>query len=273
MKPTTLALLLLLSGWQAAAQTGINLQWARALTNTAGASSMVWNAVLPQDGGLIVAGQASLPSGLGMYIGRYQPGGQLQWDSTLLTSGRSAFGWLAADAQGSLYAVGAEVLGAFDERQIHLVKCSPAGQIVWRKTYRGPDDQFAAASDVVLADGHLYLCGQYLTATGDEVSFVARFDLDGDLDWQQAFQPGVPTFLSRLAVDAAGTVTAVGSADDAFSFLVVQYSSAGVLSWQYPAPSPVASPNTWPMWSPMPTAMSMPSAPAKAASSSPRSSP
>ena len=195
---------------------------------------MVWNDLLPAGNDLLLAGQSSNSSGLGMYLARYETSGLLLWDTVLITQDFSSFGWLGADGQNHRYAVGTEVIGNSSQQQIHLIKLNDNNQFVWQTTYRGPDGLFAMATDVQLVGSYLYLCGQQETDSASQ-SFVAKFDLNGNVVWERAFDPGLPAFLSRLAVDAAGNVTAVGSADNAQSFLAVQYDNAGSLSWQYPA--------------------------------------
>lgn len=221
--------------WAAPAQTGINLQWEKEFTNLAGARNMNWNAILPYASGVVVAGQSSWEFGLAMYLARYQANGQLLWDSTLTTPGSSSLRQLAADNLGNLYVTGAESIGGSGQLQVHVWKFSPGGQVIWHTTYRGPADLYAQATDMKLVGGHLYLCGQQQTSANWPVAWVAKFDLDGNLVWENAFDPGFDTYLFSLAVDAAGTVTAVGSANDGFSFLALQYDSNGNLNWQYPA--------------------------------------
>ncbi len=227
-------ILLLLATLPVFSQIGLGEIEEQIYSNQAGAKTMVWNDLLPVGNDLLLAGQSSSPGGLGMYLARYEDSGLLLWDTVLSTSANSALGWLVADAQNHRYAVGAEVIGSSDERQIHLIKLDDNNQFVWQTTYRGPDNLSAATTDVQLVGSYLYLCGQQESNSSSQ-SFVAKFDLNGNLVWERAFAPGLPTFLSRLAVDAAGNVTAVGSADNAQSFLVLQYDSAGTLSWQYPA--------------------------------------
>ena len=232
MKHVFLVVAFLWCGKAAWAQTGLNLQWERTLNNAAGSSNMRWNALLPASGGVMVAGQVSHPAGYGMYLAHYLTNGQVQWDTTLITPGTSTWEFLVQD--GDFFAVGTELVGGQGEWQVHLLRVDVAGQVVWRRTYRGPDGLFAVATDCQLAGGHLHLCGQQ-ESPGGETSWVAQFDRDGNLVWDQTFTASVPTFLSRLTVGPTGAVTAVGSADNAYAFLAVQYSSAGVLNWQYPA--------------------------------------
>ncbi len=195
---------------------------------------MVWNDLLPAGNDLLLAGQSSNSSGLGMYLARYETSGLLLWDTVLITQDFSSFGWLGADGQNHRYAVGTEVIGSSSQQQIHLIKLNDNNQFVWQKTYRGPDGLFAVATDVQLVGSYLYLCGQQETDSASQ-SFVAKFDLNGNLVWDRAFDPGLPTYLGHLAVDAAGNVTAVGSADNAQSTLVLHYDASGTLAWQYPA--------------------------------------
>lgn len=216
------------------AQTGINLLWQTELTNTAGIQTLELNAVQALGNGTLVAGYSSTEVGLIMYIAQYQTNGTLAWDTTLATLNNSSLQDLAVDNQGNIYAVGTEILGGFNERQVHLLKFSSNGQALWHKTYRGPGNQYASPQRLRQAGNSLYLCGKEKGSQNYDVAWLAQFDLNGTLQWDQAFDPGSETGFADLVVDNAGTVTAVGYADYGYSFLAVQYASNGTLNWQYP---------------------------------------
>ncbi|MEZ4776245.1 MAG: PQQ-binding-like beta-propeller repeat protein [Bacteroidia bacterium] len=216
------------------AQTGINLLWQKELTNTAGPKTLELNAVQALDNGTVVAGYSSTQVGIIMYIARYQTNGTLAWDTTLATPNNSSFLHLALDNQGNIYAVGSEIIGGFNERQIHLIKFNANGQVQWHQTYRGPSNQYASPGRLRQVGNYLYLAGSEKSSQNYEVTWLAQYDLNGNLQWDQTFDPGSEAGFADFAVDNAGKVTAVGYADYGYSFLAVQYASNGTLNWQYP---------------------------------------
>ncbi len=206
------------------------------LINEAGARRMSWNTMTPYGNDLLIGGQSSGPGGLGMYLARYQNGSTLVWD-TVFSAGQpgSVNHILPGDSLGNWYAIGAQSLGGSGELEIRIQKFSPANKLLWSRSYRGPANQFAYATDARLEGGFLYLCGQQQSAGGGEESFVAKFDLKLTLIWHKAFQPGVSTYFGSLIVDGNGQITAVGSADFAASFLAVRFDPGGNIVWQYPS--------------------------------------
>ena len=235
MKPRLLTSLLLLISFPLFSQTGLVVDWEKELLNASGPEVVELIDVQAVAGGAAVVGNVSTPNGIRMYAGKYDNSGNLVWDLTLNSGNTSSLNRLEVDNQGDMYVVGRELVNGAEDPEIHFAKISNTGQLLWQKTYNGPNNLSTAGSDFVLANNHLYMSGLEEDSQNFQHGWVAKFDLSGNLSWDQAFSPGVYVWLGDLAVDQAGNVSVVGSADEDYSFLVVQYDDAGNFNWQYPA--------------------------------------
>ncbi|MHB0959585.1 MAG: tandem-95 repeat protein [Pirellulaceae bacterium] len=181
---------------------------------------------------------------------------------------------IARDAAGNLYITGsftgtakfgtgsAEVtLSAVGSSDIFLAKYDAAGILLWAIGIGGGGADFGADVEVDAA-GNPVVTGRFsstmdfdpgagkaeLTSRGSTDAFVARFTIDGALDWVRQFGGGSADAGNGLHVDAAGDVVVTGyfsrtvdfdpgpgvsnlvSAGDNDIF-VVQLSAAGDLVW------------------------------------------
>ena len=67
------------------------------------------------------------------------------------------------------------------------------------------------------------------------MAWAAAFDLNGNLDWKSAFDPGVNTAFSDIAENGQGGLAACGWADDGYSHLLVGFGTNGAVDWSWPA--------------------------------------
>ena len=235
MKSSFFTLLCLLGLAPLMAQTGLLLHWEHEVINAAGPAVVEFTRVAAVPGGSVVVGHVSTAAGIQMYAARHDGAGAVVWELTLPSGLPSSLQHLAVDAQGDLYVAGRELVLTAAEPETHLAKISGSGQLLWHHTYNGPGGLSLGLNDFVLADGGLYLCGGEEDPQDTQRGWVARFSLNGNLVWETAFDPDTYVWLGALAVGTQGQVTVVGSADDDYSFLAVQFDPTGALSWQYPA--------------------------------------
>ncbi|MCB0838382.1 MAG: hypothetical protein KDD99_17035 [Bacteroidetes bacterium] len=234
MKSNLLTFFFLLSALSLFSQTGLLLNWEKEIINDKGPAVVELINVKAVSGGAVVVGNSSTEEGVRMYIAKYDQSGNLSWDLTLPSVKSSSLNRVEVSNQGDLYVAGRELVDNVADPEIHFAKISSNGQLVWHKTYNGPENLSDGLSDFVLANNHLYMSGLEEDSQNFQHGWVAKFNLSGNLVWDKAFSPGVYVWLGSLAVDQAGNVSVVGSADDDYSFLAIQYDDAGNLNWQYP---------------------------------------
>jgi hypothetical protein len=126
---------------------------------------------------------------------------------------------------------GTSNLTSFGGNDAYVLKLDLSGNFVWVKQIGGLSYQ--SGGDIILdGDGYFYVSGYfystvdfdpgtgtyYLTANGNDDSFVFKSDLNGDLQW--AIQAGGPGFdyCMSMAVDASGNIFNVGSFEETADF-------------------------------------------------------
>ncbi len=212
----------------------LNQHWATELINEAGLALEELAVVIPHQEGSLVAGKSASALGYDMYVAAYDANGALLWEEYIDTPNNSEFTHMVADGNGNYYLLGFEVLGAFFSRSVHLAKINSAGAIQWHTVYSGPENIHAWAKDIVLSDGKLHICGLEDQPDGFDSGFVAQFDLDGNLLWDNDFNPSLGNDLTSITVSPNGNVTAAGYADGEFSLYAIQYDSNGNINWTFP---------------------------------------
>ena len=146
---------------------------------------------------------------------------------------------IAVDAAGNAY-IGGSVDTAGSDATFAVLKLSPDGTVLWRRTYSGSrggvgGDAFAVAVD---GAGNVYAAGY----VGDGVIFnnnldylVVKLGPDGTERWAQRYNgPGNNTDLAHhVAVDGAGNVYAGGfSYGLGYDWATLKFSGTGALLWE-----------------------------------------
>jgi hypothetical protein len=67
-----------------------------------------------------------------------------------------------------------------------------------------------------------------------KIAWAAEFDLDGNLNWKTAYDPGSNTVFSDIQVNNKGIVAACGWTDYGYSYLLVAFGENGSIKWHYP---------------------------------------
>lgn len=163
---------------------------------------------------------------------------KLDWSRLIGGSAVQALNYLAKDNADNIWV--ATGSGPFlNPEDVLLVKYSPAGTALVNVTYNSAVNGTDRAKDIATdPSGNLYVAGQ--TRLGDLADiFLLKYSSSGTLLWQRTFSN--PGFLigqedvHNLGFDAAGNIYLGGSvvknsATDQ-DYLIVKYSSAGVLQW------------------------------------------
>lgn len=193
-------------------------------------------------GNVSVAGLTASAGGVDWVVVGWSSSGARRWVSRYTASGPHHIVPTSVVVTGdrSVYASGTS--SSPGGRAAMTVKHSPAGKVLWKKTYEGPSGLGAeATASVARPGGGVYVCGATdspaTAADGLVVSYTAAgvrdvFALDTG--------PGGATAqaLNDLAVTSTGQVAAVGSSTSAFNqdCHAVWFSTAGTIAGQATLP-------------------------------------
>lgn len=163
--------------------------------------------------------------------------GPVQAWSRYLNSGvNDYFGSSALDGLGNTYLVGTRSTGAVAD--IFLAKYSPAGALIWTRTYNGPENKSDQGLGLTVdAAGDVWVCGS-VGASNMTDAVVLKYSAAGALLFSRFYAQAHPsseafnTVQTDAAGDAyvAGTVYKSGSAT-AQDVIVRKYSKTGLIRW------------------------------------------
>lgn len=135
------------------------------------------------------------------------------------------------DAAGNVYVTGT------GNGDFMTMKYSPAGVVIWNKTYNGPDDDADDANAICVdAAGNVYVTGRsFGNGSGTDFATI-KYDPSGNQLWLQRFNGSNNDDDAGLsiAVDASGNVYAggwAGVSGNGIDFAVVKYSPTGSQLW------------------------------------------
>lgn len=176
-------------------------------------------------GNLLLAGETTTGS-LRLLMAQYSPNGQASWAAGFagtsvgggFTAGNIGSAAIATDAAGNAY-----VVSGNGSTTVETLKISPAGQLVWGRTYTAGTSAFGRAV-VVGASGSVYVLmrtdgGGY---AGSSI-LVVKYSPAGTFQWSRNIDLQVAY---GLALDASENVYVTSN-----SVAIAKLNSAGVLQW------------------------------------------
>lgn len=185
-------------------------QWARHITSTG--LNTLWDLEADAAGNVYIIGSYSNNlgiggqqlNGLGTYVAKFDTDGNMLW---IKTGSFTNPGCLALDNSGNIYFQASAMSFVFDgttftnvntnSNNQYLAKLDTNGNIIWKKTYYGPDDYTkhnTAEQMRVDSEGNLFLTGRtnQSTITFDNTIlnnnysgafFLAKFNVQGEIQW------------------------------------------------------------------------------------------
>jgi hypothetical protein len=163
---------------------------------------------------------------------------KLDWAKIIGGSAVQALNYLAKDNGDNVWVATGQ--GPFlNPEDVLLVKYNPSGTALFSVIYNSAVNGTDRAKDIATDPaGNLYVTGQTVLGNLADI-FLLKYNSSGTLVWQRTFS--TPGFLigqedvHNLGLDAAGNIYLGGSviknSTTDKDFLIVKYSSAGVLQW------------------------------------------
>ncbi|MEM9657474.1 MAG: SBBP repeat-containing protein, partial [Planctomycetota bacterium] len=180
-------------------------------------------------------------------LAKYSADGQLEWTRQWGTSAREAWGGMATDASGAVFAAGytngslaGENAGSQDA---FVTKLDADGTLIWTRQF-GTTETDRARGVAYDGSGGVFVVGQTAgllgeTSSGDTDAFVTRLDADGAVLWTRQFGSAAVDVAWGVAADEFGNVFVAGNTDgdldgpnagEADAFLTM-FTGAGELLW------------------------------------------
>lgn len=195
--------------------------------------------VVDDDANVYVAGYENVPTeAANAWIRRYASDGSVTWTVTYNgpNSSSDVFQGLRRDADGNLLVVGYHNT-PLQGHDILLRKMSPAGNVLWTRTYTGSGgDHDVGWAVAPTDDGHVYAVG-YVTIPGEGRNmWLGKYDTDGNLLWERTYNgpAGLDDLLTGVATGPEGEVYVCGYAGadgHPWDSFVRRYDDAGIIEW------------------------------------------
>lgn len=166
-----------------------------------------------EDGGFAVVGYSGSfgAEREDIYLVRLDAGGELLWQRTY-GGARDENGWAVVEtAAGGFLVAGFTNSAGAGGMDIYLLAVDMAGELLWERTYGGPEDEFGwdmAAS----ADGGYLIVGQSASAgAGEEDGLLLKVDATGEEMWRQSYGGADEDRLFSIALLADGRIVLAGT--------------------------------------------------------------
>lgn len=159
------------------------------------------------------------------------------WVNSIGSTGNDYGNTICTDSTGNVYVAGfISATASFESEQnqvtlpsegmkdVFVVKYTPEGNIIWAKTFGGPEDDEANSIDVD-SDGNVYVSGFYSNSVdfdpnqgtylqqsfGNTDAFILKLNSSGDFDWVITLGGASLDNAQSLAVDNNGNIMATGN--------------------------------------------------------------
>ena len=192
-------------------------------------------------GNVYVAGSTrSFGAGeLDVLVLKYRSDGTLLWQKTWGGSWYDSGHGVTVDGSGNICVVG--YTGSFcsdpdDFYDALLLKYSPAGVLLWQKTWGGSDSE-SDSFDALFIDGsgNIYAAGETFTYGAGYDVLLLKYSSSGDLLWQKTWGGSSEDYGSGVAVDGSGNICLTGDTDSfqhLYDVVFLKYSPSGNLLWE-----------------------------------------
>jgi hypothetical protein len=212
--------------------------WVRRWNGPSESYPAVQRVLLDAKGQVVVVGRAAVDGTGHIYAAKYTPSGKLLWARVSTKGYLSVAEDAVLDKAGNLYVAGHyEATGASGSDGI-VVKYSPAGKLLWAKTYDSVGMYDAYRAVCLRPAGGVYVAGSSETDGDDYDGILVRYTAAGGAKTvvRVGTSDGAYTEFYDLVRATDGKLVvcggyAVGAA--ASSFVVASYTAAGAENWYH----------------------------------------
>ncbi len=189
------------------------------------------------DGGYIVAGHTNaVGRGSDMWILKLDAGGNVEWEKAYGGPGAEAAYSVQQTSDGGYIVAGTTDSFGAGREDVWVLKLDAQGNVVWQKTYGGPDFDKAQSIQQTSDGGYIVAGGTYSFGAGGEDFWVLKLDTSGNVEWQKTY--GGPNSENANAIQqtadggyiVAGETVSFGNGPA--DFWVLKLDAAGNVEWQ-----------------------------------------
>ncbi|HSI74091.1 MAG TPA: SBBP repeat-containing protein [Fimbriimonas sp.] len=207
--------------------------WTKHIDGAGATDDSGQNIAIDGDGNLLVAGYSIGTDDIQRFM-KLSPEGVKLWGSPLSISQEDVHPVKIIPAPSGGSYVASNDSGVVEQLGI-ISHYDVDGELVWRKYFNISATGTAAIADMCLdASGNILVAGDGDSGSGSHV-VLRKMDTSGTKIWQRNYDAVASYSLAcRVLVAPDNSIYIVGSVlDDGFKTLVLKYSSAGTLTWDY----------------------------------------
>jgi len=232
--------LLLLSSLCASSLWGqqtLQIEWEKELINEKGSTHLELLYVEATDSSAIVAGTISTINGDRMYVARYDVEGEIEWERIIETDIKTRLVGMSF-FDNHIYIMGNEGRKQTDVNPIHYAKLNLEGDLLWHYDLGEEVDIFAYGSQLEVTDQGIYIRGREEHSLMGHQHWIARMDLQGQLQWKQSFDyQGEGFYVRHLHINTQGQIGVLGSFRGvSYPFFMI-FNEAGEMEGSFPKDS------------------------------------
>jgi uncharacterized delta-60 repeat protein len=212
--------------------------WLKTFREVDNGKDNFYSLAFDSDGNIYAAGNSwdSLTNN-NFLIVKYDADGNLLWKNTYNGSqnNNDILTKILVDNSGNIYAAGS-IMNGFGT-DVTLLKYSNSGSLIWSRIYNGGNNLDDGADDIALdIMGNIYLCGFTSISTYASVSFVRKYNQNGDEVWSKISSniQGEGQRAYGVVVDSSLNVYVAHKTNTNFAwfYLTEKLNSSGNLEWQ-----------------------------------------
>ncbi len=208
------------------------IQWQKIFADS---SESIANAVRQtRDGGFIIGGYAG--AALNAWVVKLDAGGNVQWQKTYGGSGVDEISSLQQTSDDGYIFTGYTSSFGAGNVDAFLVKIDASGNVLWQKTYGGPNYDFAYSVQQTAEGGYIVAGSTASFGAGNHDVWVMKLDASGSIVWNKTYGGSADDIANSVQQTSDGGYIVAGQTSsfgkgmaDAW---VLKLDSAGNVVWE-----------------------------------------